>query len=295
MDVRAAGPAVTVPATLQCAGNRRQELMAARPIVGELDWGPEAIGNAEWAGVRLGDVLRRAGISLEAGGWHTAFSGLDETERQGRRITFGGSISLEKAFEPDVILAHTMNGQPLRAAHGFPLRVIVPGYIGARSVKWLQGIMVQAQPSVNYFQAHAYKLFPPHVTDETVNWTAGCMLEETPITSVIASPEAGECLRTPEVVVRGYATAAGRAALVRVELSVDGGGTWADVELLGPAQPGAWRLWQARVSLRPGAHTLVVRAHDDAGNAQPPDVLPIWNFKGYMNNAWHRVNVEVSG
>ncbi len=287
-------PQVTVAATLQCAGNRRQEMMDARPIEGELGWGADAISHAEWTGVRLRDVLHYAGLAPEpGGGLHVVFDGLDETERHGRRFTFGGSIPLEKALGPEVILAHSMNGQPLLPAHGFPLRVVVPGYIGARSVKWLARIALHPQPSTNYFQARAYRLFAPNVTAATVDWDTGLMLGETPLTAVIGSPGENESLSAGPATVRGYAVAAAAGVLKRVELSLDGGQTWADATLIGPAQPWAWRLWEKRVELPPGRHTLVVRAWDAAGNTQPADPLAVWNFKGYMNNAWHRVNVDV--
>jgi sulfite oxidase len=268
--------------------------MDVRPIAGELGWGADAIGHAEWSGVRLRDVLLQAGFDPGlAGSHHVALGGLDETERLGRRLTFGGSIPLSKALSPEVLLAHSMNGQPLPSAHGFPLRVIVPGYIGARSVKWLQRIVLQPQPSDNYFQARAYRLFPPDVSADTVVWEAGLALAETTLTSVICSPCEAEPVVAGRLTVRGYALAGGSCHLARVELSTDGGQTWAEAELLGAAEAWSWRIWQAHVELPAGPRTLVVRAVDDAGHTQPPDPLPIWNFKGYMNNAWHRVNIEV--
>ena len=149
----------TVAATIQCAGNRRRELNAVRSIEGEIPWDAEAVGTATWTGVPLGAVLRAAGA--RALGRYVHLLGLDTvaTDTQG----FGGSIPLEKAMSPEVLLAYEMNGSPLLPVHGFPLRVVVPGYIGARSVKWLRSISVAAEPSRNYFQSHAYKWFPPHV------------------------------------------------------------------------------------------------------------------------------------
>jgi sulfite oxidase len=218
---------------------------------------------------------------------------LDETERLGQRFTYGGSIPLAKALRPEVLLAYAMNGQPLTPHHGFPLRALVPGYIGARSVKWLQRLSLSNQPSSNYFQARAYKLFPPEVTADTVDWDAGQMLAETCLTSVICSPGENESVPAAGLVARGYALAGGDSQLLRVELSPDGGRSWTTAELLGNADRWSWRLWQAPLALAPGPHTLVVRAVDDSGQPQPADPRQIWNFKGYMNNAWHRVNVEV--
>src|SRR6202035_2649473 len=167
-DLRRDFAPVRLAATLECAGNRRSELIAHAPIPGELPWEEDAIGNAAWTGVPLAQVLAAA-RSLQAAR-HAAFTGLDETERHGSRFAFGGSIPLAKATSPEVLLAYEMNGEPLPAAHRAPLRVVVPGFIGARSVKWLADVHLQEEPSDNYFQAKAYRLFPPQVTAENVVW-----------------------------------------------------------------------------------------------------------------------------
>ncbi|MCI0610929.1 MAG: molybdopterin-dependent oxidoreductase, partial [Anaerolineae bacterium] len=139
---------VNVSATLQCAGNRREELMALKSIPNELEWGVEAISHAVWAGVRLRDVLADAGVESEADlHLHVEFGGLDQVERLNKHFRYGGSIPLGKGLSSEVILAYEMNGEPLTPVHGFPLRTIVPGYIGARSVKWLDRITVQNEPS----------------------------------------------------------------------------------------------------------------------------------------------------
>jgi len=282
---------VTVTATLECAGNRRDELIAVEAIPGELPWGAEAIGNAEWSGVPLRDVLEQAGVAPDAA--HVAFTGLDQVERMGRRFGFGGSLPLEKALSPEVILAYAMNGAPLPPAHGFPLRVIAPGYIGARSVKWLAEIHLQAAPSDNYFQAHAYKLFPPDVRATNVDWDGGLTLGELSLNAVICAPQPGARLAAGPVLVEGYAIAGGGRAVERVEVSADGGASWRTATLLGDGSGWAWRRWQRRLDLAPGARQLIVRAWDSAANSQPEDPCQLWNFKGYMNNAWHRVDVIV--
>ncbi|MGH2524914.1 MAG: molybdopterin-dependent oxidoreductase, partial [Anaerolineales bacterium] len=134
-ELRQNFPKRTLTATLQCAGNRREELIEVAPIPDELPWGEEAISNAAWAGAALRDVLGEgpAGIAPEAR--HVAFAGLDDVQRQGKTLGFGSSIPIEKALSLEVLLAYEMNGEPLPPAHGFPVRAIVPGYIGARSVK----------------------------------------------------------------------------------------------------------------------------------------------------------------
>ena len=282
-------PRITVSATLQCAGNRRRELIEVAPIPGELPWGSEAISNAEWSGVPLREVLIAAGIQPEAR--HAAFLGLDETERHGHRFQFGGSIPLGKALHPEVLLADTMNGQPLPPVHGAPLRVVVPGYIGARSVKWLSRITLREAPSDNYFQAKAYRLFPAAVGPDTVDWETGMMLGESPVNSVICAPLAGERLPAGRVTVRGWAVAGGGREVARVDVSVDGGKSWTTASFKAGETGWTWRFWEASLDLAAGEHEILCRAFDDAAQTQPSSPAQVWNFKGYANNAWHRVRV----
>lgn len=281
----------TLVAALQCAGNRREELMRVEPIPGEVPWGSEAVGNAAWGGVRLRDVLQAAGVAEHA--LHVAFTGLDEVERHGRSFGFGGSIPLEKALSEEVLLAYEMNGAPLEPVHGYPLRVVAPGYIGARSVKWLASMMVQETPSDNYFQAHAYKLFPPSARADNADWSSGMMLGDFPVSAVICSPDQGASVPAGIVTVEGYAIAGGGRTVERVDLSADGGTSWISATLQHKKQRWAWTLWTAHVELAPGQHQLIARAWDSAANTQPEDPRHIWNFKGYINNAWHRVDLLV--
>ncbi|HRH61363.1 MAG TPA: molybdopterin-dependent oxidoreductase, partial [Chitinophagaceae bacterium] len=152
-DLKNNFPKHTVMATLQCAGNRRVEMMAVAPVPGEVPWREGVIGNAIWAGAKLKDVLAAAGV--QPGALHVEFMGAEDVFRQGRNVGFGASIPIDKAMSDDVLLAYEMNGAPLQPTHGFPLRAVVPGYIGARSVKWLVHITLQQTPSKNYFQDHA--------------------------------------------------------------------------------------------------------------------------------------------
>ncbi len=290
-DLRRLFPRRTVAATLQCAGNRRMEMLRLRDVPGEVPWDLEAISHGEWAGVSLSAVLDWAGI--EPGAAHVAFTGLDDVTRHGQTFGFGGSIPLAKALGFDVLLAYEMNGQPLPAIHGAPLRLVVPGYIGARSVKWLGEIRVQATPSDNYFQQVAYRLFPPAADPTTASDEDGRMLGELFTTVAICDPLEGQSLGRGQATVRGYALGHGGAPLARVEVSADNGRTWRPATLLDKRQPFAWQRWEATVTLGPGRHTLVARAIDTRGRGQPADVAETWNFKGYMNNAWHRVAVQV--
>lgn len=282
-------PRRRVVSALQCAGARRIEMMAVEPIPNELGWGPEAVSNAEWEGVPLAEVLRMADPEPEAR--HAAFLGIDETERHGHRFCFGGSIPVEKAWAGEVLLADRMNGEPLPATHGFPLRVLVPGYIGARSVKWLQRITLQETPSENYFQSKAYRLFAPQVRAETVRWEEGMMLGELPVNCFITQPGPEDTVGAGEIEVRGVAIVGGGRSIARVDLSSDGGRNWVSARLGEDHGPWAWRFWDGRVAVSRGKREIVARAFDSAANTQPEDPAKLWNFKGYMNNAWARVRV----
>ncbi|HEX5758157.1 MAG TPA: molybdopterin-dependent oxidoreductase [Thermoanaerobaculia bacterium] len=280
---------VQIEATLQCAGNRRSELTRVAPIPGELPWGCEAVSNARWAGAPLAEVLAEAGVLPEAR--HVGFTGLDRVERLGSRFGFGGSIPASKALAPEVLLAYEMNGEPLGPAHGAPLRALVPGYIGARSVKWLSRIELLRDPSENYFQARAYRLSPPDGGGrEEIDWSRAVPLGELPVNSVICDPGEGAEVPAGRVTVAGWAMAGGGRAVERVDLSGDGGHAWSRCELL-RGEPWAWCFWGGEVELPPGTHTLVVRALDAAAQLQPERLESVWNAKGYANNAWHRVTV----
>jgi sulfite oxidase len=282
----------TVMAALQCAGNRRTEMIAVAPIPGEVEWGSQAIGNAVWSGARLRDILAAAKPARDAK--HVAFLGADEIEKHGERIGFGASISIDKALDRDTLLAYEMNGLPLDRLHGAPLRGIVPGFIGARSVKWLTRITLQADESTNYYQALSYKIFPSDVTPESADWGSVPAIESIAINSVICRPLQGARIDPGPTTISGYAIGAGGAAVVRVEVSPDGGATWAEADLLGRHEPWRWNLWEARIDLERGRHEIVVRARDEAGNEQPADGHGLWNFKGYGWNARHRIVITAA-
>ncbi len=288
-----------ITATMQCAGNRRDEMIEVREIPGETPWQANAISCANWRGVRLADVLKMAGV--EDGAMHVAFDGADEVTKN-VHTNFGGSISLKKAMADEVLLAFEMNGAPLLPIHGAPLRVVVPGYIGARSVKWLTKITVQKEPSDNHFQAAAYKIFPPNINKKNVDWTKGLTLGEALINSVICEPADDAVLKAGKTMLRGYATSGGGRSVERVDVSIDGGANWLEAELLEPKKAAqiesnqrdwTWQLWQCEVELKKGANVLIVRAYDASANTQPETIAPLWNFKGYINNGWHRTKVKV--
>ncbi len=281
---------VEVVAALCCAGYRRRELMEVEDIPLEVPWGVDAVSNVRWSGWRLSDVLAAAGLSSAVR--HVAFVGLDQIRHPDGRVEhFGGSIPLAKALAAEVVVADRMNDEPLPPVHGFPLRVVVPGYIGARSVKWLTRVEASEEPSPNHYQQRAYRLFPPEIRADSVRWEQGRMLGELALNSAICRPSEGSLLPAGSVRFEGYALSGGGRRIERVELTSDEGGTWCRVKRLDRSGPWGWTLWHTELDLDPGHHQVAVRAVDAAGDTQPEHAAPLWNFKGYANNSWHRVNV----
>ncbi|MDX6569290.1 MAG: sulfite oxidase [Gaiellales bacterium] len=276
-------------ATLQCAGNRRAGLMAVREIPGEAPWGPGATGTASWGGVALADVLARAAPA--AGAAHVEFVGTDRSEEAIPPQPFASSIPLEKALRPEVMLAFEMNGRTLPPVHGAPVRVVVPGYIGARSVKWVNRIEVGARPSAGWFQDVAYRLLEP---DDEPAAGRGVSLGEVALNADWLRPQDGARIAAGAVEARGYAFAGGERSVVRVDVSADGGRSWAAAELLEDLGRWAWRPFTARLELAPGSHELVVRAWDSAAALAPEHAASLWNPKGYVNNAWGRITVHAT-
>lgn len=288
-------PFASVLATLTCAGNRRDEFSAEKTIPG-VQWSAGAIGNAQWGGCRLSDVLKLAGV--KSGAKHVWLEGRDEIVDMATstKSPFGGSISLEKAlgdstYSPGALLATHMNDRPLTAEHGAPLRLVAPGYIGARSVKWLHKLVVSDQPSPNRFIARDYKVLYEGTEDEIRS--AGPVLEFA-LNSAIASPKTGATINAERVNLRGYALPAGRSGnqIARVEVSADDGNSWQTATITSPRRDFSWVTWGASVPLAMGMNTLVVRATDTSGETQPERAK--WNVKGYQNNGWHRVTVTRS-
>jgi sulfite oxidase len=281
---------VEVTATLQCAGNRRVELVAVREIPGEAIWGSGATGTAVWRGVRLADVIAAAGPRPQAR--HAAFVGAERAEEAEPPQRFGGSVPLEKALRPEVLLAWEMNGEPLPPVHGGPLRVVVPGYFGARSVKWLEQIELRAEPYDGYFQETAYRILRP---DEEPAPGLGIELGEILLNTDILSAGDDAPLRAGSPFeLRGYALAGGGRSVARVDVSCDGGETWQAAQLLDDLGPWAWRLWSHRVELPQGDHEIRARAWDSSGATQPESPVTVWNPKGYMNTSWGRMRITVA-
>lgn len=294
-DLQSGFSARTLMAALQCAGNRRADLQCVEPTSGD-PWRGGAIGNASWTGVPLANVLRASGVTDPRPDLHVAFEGLDLIGTGSEApAPFGVSIPLAKAIDGDVLLAWAMNGAPLTREHGAPLRVVVPGFAGVRSVKWLAAVAVQDRPSDAHHQRHDYLLYPRDMRPETRDDRRGTVINEMPLNAAICHPDPGARVPAGRTIrIRGYAVA-NCATLARVDLSADGGQSWTAtaIEDHGGGR-WAWRFWHADLVLAPGPHELCVRAVDDCGHTQPASPTEGWNFKGYLCNAWHRVPVTAA-
>uniref|UniRef100_A0A8C6S5T3 Sulfite oxidase n=1 Tax=Neogobius melanostomus TaxID=47308 RepID=A0A8C6S5T3_9GOBI len=308
-DLKNKFPKHTVTATIQCAGNRRSDMHKAKQVKG-LNWGIAAIGNASWSGAKLRDVLLAAGYTLDDSKWaqHVQFEGLDQDVAG---TTYGASIPLKKAIseDGDCLLAYEMNGEVLPADHGFPIRVVVPGTVGARNVKWLGKIIVSAEESSSHWQQNDYKGFSPSTDWDTVDYKSAPAIQELPIQSAITVPADGAIVdrSEEEVTIKGYAWSGGGREVVRVDVSIDGGNTWKIAQLKcsdkgadgettpPPGRAWAWKLWELTVPLPEDTKEMeiVCKAVDSSYNMQPDTILPIWNLRGVLSNAWHKVNVRI--
>ncbi|MFC7212801.1 sulfite oxidase [Saliphagus sp. GCM10025334] len=322
-DVREEYPTVAVAHTMECAGNGRGQ---HRPETGSVQWDCEAAATAFWTGTPVSSILRDYGVTDSEGQWLTAVGG-DPSDGDD---VFARSIPLEKALD-DCLLAYEMNGEPLPREHGYPVRLIVPGWYGVNNVKWVEELRVMdsmvtegslERPGEHaYWQQESYRVHPQGVEpnqNETVDtYDTWAQLEgavEHPYTfdanvmSLIGAPSVESPVDVrpdASLEVRGVAWA-GDDGVDRVEVSTDGGETWDDAELFGPDYAGAWRLFRYDWDARPGHHTLLSRATDDLGRRQPSrisepdawrdalenDEYP-WNEGGYASNAYEPNGVDV--
>ena len=271
--------------TLECAGNGRG---LHRPQVPGIQWGKGAVSTARFSGPRLRDVLQRAGI--KSNGKHVMFRGLDEVP--GKVPPFIRSIPIEKALDSDTIIATHMNDAPLAKHHGFPARALVPGWIGAASIKWLTEIKVLESEFVGNFMSPGYR-FPnqPVKPGDAVKPEDTHVLTGLNVKSVISSPLDGTTLKTGKVAVHGVAWA-GEADIVRVEISTDGGTSWSPASLGHEHARYAWRLWKYEWKAKSGDYSIACRATDSHGRTQPG--TPVWNPSGYLYNAVDQVRIHVA-
>ena len=287
LDDLRARPASEVAVTMECAGNGRAQL---EPHVESQPWLLEAVGTALWRGVPVAALLDEAGLG--EGATDALFTGLDRGVEGGEEQLYQRSVSLEELRACDALLAYELNGVPLPPQHGFPLRLVVPGWYGMTSVKWLSEISLSDAPFDGYQMSQAYRM--RSAEDEV-----GEPVSRIAPRSLMVPPGIPEFLSRSRVVTAGPCELHGRAwsgegEIVGVEVSTDGGASWAAAEL-GDAALGrwAWRAWSFRWDAEPGDYVLCCRARDGAGNEQPLEAP--WNVGGYMNNSVHRVSVTVTG
>jgi DMSO/TMAO reductase YedYZ molybdopterin-dependent catalytic subunit len=276
-------PARTVRVTMECAGNGRARL---RPRPVSQPWLVEAVGTAEWTGVPLSIVLKRVGVDPAA--VELVFTGADHGVERGVEQDYQRSLTMDDAQGGDVLLAYGMNGAPLPPQHGFPVRLVVPGWYGMAHVKWLIGVEAVATPFTGFQQAVAYRLRQsPEDAGEPVERIAPRALIIPPGFPDFMSRT--RVVRPGPVTVRGRAWS-GRGPVDRVELSVDSGASWFDATLESGGHRWAWRGWHATWGATPGHTVLIARATTADGETQPVDQA--WNRGGFANNGAHQVPVH---
>jgi DMSO/TMAO reductase YedYZ molybdopterin-dependent catalytic subunit len=285
LDDLRARPAVDVVVTMECAGNGRAHV---EPHVVSQPWLLEAVGTARWRGVRVSDVLEAAGV--RDGAIEVLFTGLDRGVEGDEEQAYERSLPVSALLEGDALLAYEVNGVPLPPQHGYPLRLVVPGWYGMTSVKWLSRMSLVAEPFQGYQQSHSYRIRQDE--DEP-----GEAITAIAPRSLMIPPGIPEFLTRARIVEAGACEIGGRAwsgaaEIEAVEVSGDGGATWSEAELGEPTLGRwAWRSWRFSWDAEPGEHELCCRARDVAGNEQPLE--PPWNVGGYVNNAVQRVAVTV--
>jgi sulfane dehydrogenase subunit SoxC len=284
-DIRAR-PAVREQVTMECAGNGRARLV---PRPASQPWVLEAVGNAEWGGTPLRPILEEAGLRDDA--IEVLFGGLDRGVEGGVEQNYERSLRVADALRDEAMLVYELNGRPLPPQHGFPLRLIVPGWYGMTSVKWLGRITVLDRPFDGYQQRMSYRVrYEESEEGEPVTR----MLPR----ALMVPPGIPEFLTRDRLVPLTPCLLEGRAwsgwgAVAGVQVSTDGGSSWEDATLAEPESRWGWVAWTYRWEPKsPGEYELTCRARDTAGNEQPAD--PAWNVGGYANNAVQRVRVTVT-
>jgi sulfane dehydrogenase subunit SoxC len=285
LDELKSRPAQTLAVTMECAGNGRALLS---PHVASQPWLTEAVGTAEWTGTPVAAILEDAGVLEDAR--EVVFTGLDRGVQGDVEHLYERSLPLEEILQEEALFAYAVNGEALPPQHGFPLRLVVPGWYGMTHVKWLQSITVVAEPFRGWQQEVAYRLKDSE-TDPgrpVTRMLPRALMIPPGIPDFLTRARqlrAGPCL------LEGRAWS-GWAPIELVEVSVDGGNTWSEARLGEPVSDFAWRSWTYQWEAEPGERELSCRATDVSGRTQPASAE--WNFDGYCNNAVQRVRVVVS-
>ena len=318
------GPTREIPVTVACAGNRRKEQNMIRRTIG-FNWGPCAVATSVWKGVLVRDLLLAAGVSDDPHtmfGLHVEFLGFEDLpnkvgpgpfpeEQWGSRVKFGTGIPLSRVMNPafDIMIAYGQNGEKLAPDHGYPIRLIVPGYTAARNIKWLKQINAIPHVTRNHYYYHNNRVLPPHVSSEDAEvedwfYKPEYIFNEHNINAAIAIPRHGEeILMTGESLsddfnVGGYAYTGGGRAVTRVDISLDGGETWKLAKLdkkektTGYGMNWCWVWWDYKLTVADiiGVQEIYCRAWDSSNNRQPDK--PIWNLMGMGNNHHYKLVVD---
>ena len=303
-DLRRKFKAHTVTATMQCSGNRRSHMSEGSSPTNGIQWGVGAISNAEWTGVRMLDVLQDAGLNiadLPDDVKHVQFVGAE---------AYGASVPIEKVADRfgDVMIVYAMNGEPLPRDHGYPLRALVPGTVAARSVKWLNKIVLSEEESRSQWQRRDYKCFGPNEGGHP-DWDSAVAIQETPVQSAVTSVQKVTAnrlknselarvygLEEESIILQGYAFSGGGSRIVRVDVSPDNGKTWQQAHIEEAEQKGqrswSWRHWDLAIPTRMLSGNVCVKATDDGYNTQPEKFAAYYNFRGNLANSWHRLPVS---
>jgi len=321
-ELVAIGPAKEIPVTLVCAGNRRKEQNQIRQTIG-FNWGPCGVSTNVYKGISLRDLLLKAGVKeTNMRGQHVEFIGVEDLpnkvgpgpfkdEPWGKQVKYGTSIPLARAMNPayDVMIAFEANGEKLQPDHGYPVRLIIPGYIGGRMIKWLKKINVIKHETKNHYHYHDNRILPPHVTAEqslTEEWwyRPEYIFNELNINSAMASPLHNEELPIGKNIdktynVSGYAYTGGGRMITRVEVSTDGGTNWNLATLDRKEEPTdhgmywCWTWWdyELKVADLVGCKEIICRAWDESNMTQPTN--PTWNLMGMGNNQVFRLKVHM--
>jgi DMSO/TMAO reductase YedYZ molybdopterin-dependent catalytic subunit len=284
-DLRAR-PQASVAVTMECAGNGRA-LLDPRPL--SQPWLHEAVGTAEWTGTPLAPLLEEAGV--QNGAREVVFTGLDRGVEGGVEQSYERALAVDEAMRPEVLIAFEMNGHPLLPQHGAPVRLVTPGWYGMTNVKWLSTITVVDEPFTGYQHEKAYRFRDDADSPGT---PVSRMLPR----ALMIPPGIPDFMTRRRTLAAGACIVAGRAwsgwdAITMVEVTVDGGGTWAETAVEPPELgPWAWQSWTYEWRAEPGEYVLGCRARDAAGNAQGD--IADWNVGGYANPMSQRVLVTVT-
>lgn len=286
-DVKSQFEVVTKQLVVECGGNGRAFF---QPGASGNQWTVGAVGCPEWTGVRLADVLKAAGVKSSA--VYTGHYGNDvHLSGDTEKVVISRGVPIEKAMEPDGLIAWAMNGQPVPALHGYPLRLVIPGYPGSVSQKYLTRIWVRDKEHDGpKMTGYSYRLPARPVAPGTeVPESDMVVMTVMPVKSLITFPETGSSAKAGEATeVRGHAWA-GNGDVQAVQVSIDFGQTWAEAKLEPAANKYAWQRWRANVTLPETGYYEVWARATDMNNVTQPPVVPGWNPRGYGNNMQHRI------